>query len=640
LSNSILPSPVRTIGTPFVTKCERLSLNALGWTTLATGTGQGWIASLFFALYTTGGADIWQNYRIRITFDNAAIPQIGGTPGVSLGTFFMVLRGPMFRSPRVGTHYNTEENAPYQFGGQVRYPMPFGSAWKVELYAPADTEAVAFLNVRGQTGANSPLAARVYGGNNHRLHLVERTKTAAFNEAVTLLDHVGPCLLYGLYQDWVGTTVASYLEGNYRTYIGSGLTLAGEESGTEDAFDGSFYFSDAPYAEELAGCRYRTGVYTTAYRFWDFDHAMFDRTRLKLVWNNSEPGAVEEAAWTRWSTLFYSTTAPVWADLHAAPAVNNTLSAVGNIDETVDLAWTASREADVKEYEIRRDGVLIATVPYFTLEYSDDVGDLVSHNYTIKVRNFWGDVSSLSDAVASTVPVTLATNLAVDLQSAGMPNPVDVWVDATANSNNAATTVLGVGADRVSGDGGLVTSRTGAGQELFIQDSASLALGNNFTIALRLKFNPFFTEANWGSGPLTDIGNLLQKEPTPGGFLEWRVMFNNYHPVGDGTYTTDVALMVAADNTFGNIETFRTDGGDLTLGDLSAYHTLTIVHSAANNTVKFYWDQVLVKTVNDSHTLQNNTAAIKIDLLWASYHKIRMWSRDLTNDEATGDVFA
>jgi hypothetical protein len=274
------------------------------------GTGRGWISRLWVALLVGGtGVNLWRNYRVRVTFDAAAIPQIGGANGIPLGVWQMMLRGDPFMVTRVGTDRDTGT----RFAGYVTHPMPYGSGFTVEIQAPvgATGDTYCFCNVDAHSAPPPPRPGRRPGAESWRLYAYEHAHTdVPFDVEVTLFDHVGDAILTGIYQDTAGATGFAHLEGDHRVYAGTGLTQAWRGSGTEDFYSRSYYAESGVSANERAGWRYGTSPNASMYRLWDAWDGWQSTGRLRLTWNNSDTSwSTHETATVRGLALFYSPTA-------------------------------------------------------------------------------------------------------------------------------------------------------------------------------------------------------------------------------------------------------------------------------------------------------------------------------------------
>jgi len=88
-----------------------------------------------------------------------------------------------------------------------------------------------------------------------------------------------------------------------------------------------------------------------------------------------------------------------------APTAPVNLIATATSSSQVDLVWDASNDdVGVTGYELRRDGVLVATTAAFTSYFDMNVTAGATYTYEVRARDAAGNVSGPSNAATATVP--------------------------------------------------------------------------------------------------------------------------------------------------------------------------------------------------------------------------------------------
>lgn len=230
--------------------------------------------------------DIW----LRITWDDMDRPAVD----VPLPDFFGA--GTAFRNIR--SHHIRASEAQ----GWVSYfPMPFAVRAKIELYS------------RSQR----PLAVDV--SLEYSEEPVDRTRQgyfqAQFNERKELpykVPHSGGYVqgrgrFVGMHLAAPQRTFPSYLEGDPIIIIDSNETNRVGYVGTEDYFNGGWYFSDGAFSLPFAGC---TDIHTSYYRMHVLDAIDFNSSFQFIL----EHGVRNDfRTWYRTVSFFYVQPTPFWS---------------------------------------------------------------------------------------------------------------------------------------------------------------------------------------------------------------------------------------------------------------------------------------------------------------------------------------
>lgn len=281
-------------------KQEVFATPALQWTTICNITdGPALVTNLWFATYTGGRV-----LPMRISFDgqdpNSA--QIIGLTGELFASGFD--DDVKFRNHYVGVSRGTSSN----FSGYLKLPMPYYSSIKVEVYGggccwfmleriPITNKGLNALGIK----PGMLLRTYGYGLNGYKVKYSE----------LTLLDQTAPTILAGLFQFNVNDLGSNwyFLEGNYKIYYGGSGSASYENSGTEDFYHSSWYFTEGAFAEddECMAVKSSSGYRIAMSRFFPLWRAPYHQNGLKLTWNVGQNGQGDPAAniYTRWIVWYY-----------------------------------------------------------------------------------------------------------------------------------------------------------------------------------------------------------------------------------------------------------------------------------------------------------------------------------------------
>lgn len=191
----------------------------------------------------TSKSILW-NAKLRIYWDNEATPRVDAPIGPMFGSFSP---GTTVRSLLFGT------TTPSQF--YCYFPMPFGSRARVVVFNGSSYAIPSLsydIGITDMPNAATMLTAQqvgyfaarwreenlVYGGSDFQLGNVTGTGVALG----VSLNMVGP-----------GGSVRSYLEGDERIHYDGSLTPAVYGTGTEDFFNGGWYFNRGTFNRPLHG---------------------------------------------------------------------------------------------------------------------------------------------------------------------------------------------------------------------------------------------------------------------------------------------------------------------------------------------------------------------------------------------------
>ncbi len=196
--------------------------------------------------------DILMNSRIVATWDDAIRPQIN----VPLGGFF----GSQFGPKRI-------KGLPVGMDGDRMYcwfPMPFADNARITLVNDSD-HAIDDLSYRV---AYSPRAQSDLNGVAHFHAKHNEAQPAEPGRDYVILDETGAGHLVGVVHSMRGPSLG-YLEGDERVHIDGNLTPALYGTGSEDFYNGGFYFNRGRFSLPTHGNPTMEGtpIATDMYRF-------------------------------------------------------------------------------------------------------------------------------------------------------------------------------------------------------------------------------------------------------------------------------------------------------------------------------------------------------------------------------------
>lgn len=319
---------------------------------------------------STLGREILNGTRLRITWDNQRSPAVDAP----IGSFFAMGEfGPaIVRSLPLGI--DAEDNL------YVYFPMPFRTRARIEL---VNDRAVALSGVTYQvqhkafTGSFADVG---YFRTQFNSHL-----PAENGSDVEILDVSGAGKFLGVTQSIAGpagpTASRWYLEGDERVYVNGSSTPAIYGTGTEDFYDGAWYFEYGPFTRPLSGAPRHViepagaGLYsdkTSAYRLFTHNAIPFHNG---IRFSIEHGGANEEPA-DIWTLAYYYHAPLPRAALTDALDVGNPSSESAHGYSITGQTWSGTRtfthEGDFDDIESTDDGRAHNGSSAFTLAINPD----------------------------------------------------------------------------------------------------------------------------------------------------------------------------------------------------------------------------------------------------------------------------
>jgi hypothetical protein len=250
-------------------------------------TGQTWAGSLA-AGYDT--AEILNNTRIRMSWDGEAVPSVDAP----LGSFFGMGEFGAYATRALPVGIDQSDTL------YLYLPMPFQNRAVIEL---ASSRAIA------TTGISYEIAHRTFtepfSGVGYLRTRFTITPATVIGRDIPILDTVGSGNFVGVTASYAGNTSRFYLEGDERIYVDGDATPALHGTGSEDFFNGGFYFDRGPYSQPMSGNTAHIADATTdrtaAYRFFLQDVIPF-RERIVV---SIEHGGHNETTTAAWMLAYY-----------------------------------------------------------------------------------------------------------------------------------------------------------------------------------------------------------------------------------------------------------------------------------------------------------------------------------------------
>jgi Protein of unknown function (DUF2961) len=201
-------------------------------------TGQTWSGSRAFSYPDSDQA--LASDRIRITFDGTQ------TVDAPLGQFLGAAEGE-FDTRSLMTSIDTRP------GGWLSswWPMPYGSAVSVSLYNSSGLPLSGEIALT--TAADPHWQADLADGAAGYFHASYRSGATTPAKDWTFLQATGHGKVVGIVQGMAGPTSRGYLEGDERGYTDGSASPQIPGTGTEDFYEGGWYFRYGPFSNPLNG---------------------------------------------------------------------------------------------------------------------------------------------------------------------------------------------------------------------------------------------------------------------------------------------------------------------------------------------------------------------------------------------------
>jgi len=302
-------------------------------------TGQTWSGTRSFAYPNSDQA--LSSARIRITFDGTQ------TVDAPLGQFFGAAEG-AFDTRSLLTSIDIRP------GGWLSswWPMPYGSGVSVALYNGSGLPLSGEIALT--TAADPHWQTDLSGGAAGYFHATSRAGATSAGQDWTFLQATGHGKVVGVVHGMAGPTGRRYLEGDERAYVDGSASPQLHGTGTEDFYEGGWYFRYGPFTNPLTGntshesaagdCPASTDC-TGAYRLLIADAIPFSSSIAFGI----EHGDVDDVAATYASTTF-------WYGQHSAVAAQSDSLTVGNLASEQAHAYASASPGAVTSLSASYEG--------------------------------------------------------------------------------------------------------------------------------------------------------------------------------------------------------------------------------------------------------------------------------------------
>ncbi|WP_214365095.1 DUF2961 domain-containing protein [Pseudonocardia sp. H11422] len=294
--------------------------------------GQTWSGSLV-AGYAT--ADLLGTTRIRMFWDGEATPSVDAP----LGSFFGMGRFGAYPTRALVVGLDPADHL------YVHLPMPFRRHARIDLVS---TRAIPTCGV-GYEIRHRPASGDLADAGYLRTRLTATTPTVVGRD-IPVLDVTGSGTLVGVTASYSGAADRSYLEGDERIHVDDSGSPAFHGTGTEDFFNGGWYFDRGAYTQPLSGNTAHLvrgpASCVAAYRFLLQDAVPF-RRRIRV---SIEHGGHNETTTDAWMLAYY------YQQPRTRMVLTDTLD-VGNVADEAAHGYRISAQRWVGRRTHRYEGV-------------------------------------------------------------------------------------------------------------------------------------------------------------------------------------------------------------------------------------------------------------------------------------------
>ena len=282
------------VGDSIPTGCQNTTIPAGQTKTVWSANGREYITGLFMRP-DTGAADVLKKLIVRIYWDGAQEPSVESPLLDFFGDGF---RAASYRSLPTGY-------AKGEF--YSRFPMPFRRSARIEIENGNTVPVALACDVRMDALLSANDSTLLY------FHAQFRQDTSVEHVPITILETRGEGHFVGmrqtmqsfpgkLYNPDSGRSRIDYLEGDETVYVDGDTVPSWHGTGTEDEYDGGWYFKFGTFSLPFNGCLEKsawTGS-ISAYRFQVTDMIPFT-DNFKMF--------IEHGGWNNRPGVYYSTVA-------------------------------------------------------------------------------------------------------------------------------------------------------------------------------------------------------------------------------------------------------------------------------------------------------------------------------------------
>lgn len=279
------PGSGQVFGPQKTIKQERFTIPAASEVSIANiSGGPGVLTYLFFAISNTDSPAGTDTSLIKFYVDGEVTPSIETDVDGLLGTFYQ----PVYKSPLIGSE--GLQNSGHGLGGYIYINVPFDSSLNITVTNGSATTDAFVASIAGYALGGSYNWDRYKRLHNSSIAFTNAMASVAPYAEHTLADVTGRGAYYGTMFFLIsGEADWHPLEGNFKIYVDGEASPSWESSGTEDYFNGAYYFAAGAFAAHFSGAPLvdNTNHRLCAYRWHIPDPITFD-TELKVTWTNGE----------------------------------------------------------------------------------------------------------------------------------------------------------------------------------------------------------------------------------------------------------------------------------------------------------------------------------------------------------------
>jgi hypothetical protein len=340
---------------------------------------QTWTGSRSYQYPPTGvdATDILNNVKLRIYWDNESTPSVDAP----LGSFFAMGQFGVYatRALPVGIDANN-----YMY---VYFPMPFASNAKVDLVSQrsTSTDNITF-EIKHKAFTDFTNVGYFKTFFNPQSH------TAGDGGDILILDVEGSGNFLGVVESMQGNTTSRwYLEGDERIYVDESQSPAFYGTGTEDFYNGGWYFNAGLFTRPMHGNTAHvidSVDKTTAYRLLLQDAIPFK----KHIRAGIEHGANDDATENVWTLAYYYFKSNVRATVTDTLDAGNTSSESSHSysinNQTYSGSLTNTYDGDFDTTSVTDDGRAFTGYSQFNMAIdSSNTGVMLRRRFDQSVAN-------------------------------------------------------------------------------------------------------------------------------------------------------------------------------------------------------------------------------------------------------------
>ena len=235
---------------------------------------------------STNTSDLLTNLWLAVSFDNETNPSVYAP----IGSFFAMGQFAPYSTRGLPVGMDASNNM------YVYFPMPFASRALVQLISQRSAVTTnIYFEIR-----HKPFTDSFTNVGSFKTQF--RSETPTTNGAdILMLDAVGTGHLVGVVESMMGPTDRSYLEGDERIYVDDNESPAIYGTGTEDFYNGGWYFDHGLFTQPTHGNTAHVANTnfdrTAAYRLFMQDAIPF-RRHIRVGIEHGSGDVVSENVWT------------------------------------------------------------------------------------------------------------------------------------------------------------------------------------------------------------------------------------------------------------------------------------------------------------------------------------------------------